>query len=69
MSEQWKIIRKVRTLKGRAKIEAEKQGLSPNDLVIVATSLVDGFPEYHLEKIEGDIVSYLIKNVGEQKKE
>ena len=53
-------IRKVRMLQGRAKSEAEKQGLAPNDLVIVTTS-VNSLPEYRIEKVEGDPVSYLLK--------
>ena len=53
-------IRKVKVLQGRAKDEAEKQGLDPDDLVIVTTS-VHPLPEYHIEKIEGDPVSFLLK--------
>ena len=53
-------IRKVKVLQGRAKIEAEKQNLKIDDLVIVTTS-VNSLPEYHVEKIEGDPVSYLLK--------
>lgn len=53
-------IRKVKVLQGRAKEEAEKNGLKPNDLVIVTTS-VNSLPEYHIEKIDGDPVSYLLK--------
>jgi len=53
-------IRKVKVLKGRAKEEAEKNKLSPDDLVILTTS-VNSLPEYHVEKIEGDPVSYLLK--------
>jgi len=53
-------IRKVKVLQGRAKIEAEKQNLNPDDLVIVTTS-VNSLPEYHIEKIDGDPVSYLLK--------
>ena len=55
-------IRKVKVLQGRAKEEAEKQGLNPNDLVIVKTS-VDSLPEYHIEKVNGDPVSFLLKRV------
>ena len=54
-------IRKVKTLKGRAKEEAERMGLKPNDLVIVTTKLVNSLPEYHIEKVDGDPVSYLLK--------
>ena len=55
-------IRKVKVLKGRAKSEADKQGLSPGDLVIVTTKInIGSLPEYSLEKIEGDPASYLLK--------
>ncbi|MEM2129820.1 MAG: hypothetical protein QXZ70_04395 [Candidatus Bathyarchaeia archaeon] len=54
-----KRIRKVKVLRGSAKEEAEKQGLSPNDLVILTVS-VDPLA-YHVEKIEGNPVSYLLK--------
>ena len=54
-------IRKVKVLQGRARDEAEKNGLNPNDLVIVTTRLVNSLPEYHIEKIDGDPVSYLLK--------
>lgn len=53
-------IRKVKVLQGRAKEEAIKQGLAPNDLVILTTS-VDSLPEYGVEKIDGDPVSFLLK--------
>lgn len=53
-------IRKVKMLQGRAKVEAEKQGLAPSDLVIVTTS-VNSLPEYRIEKVVGDPVSYLLK--------
>jgi hypothetical protein len=56
-------IRKVKMLQGRAKVEAEKQGLTPNDLVIVTTS-VNSLPEYHIEKVDGDPVSYLLKRAA-----
>jgi len=46
-------IRKVKVLRGRAKVEAEKKKLAPDDLVIVIGD--------HVEKIEGDPVSYLLK--------
>lgn len=54
-------IRKVKVLRGRAKEEAEKKGLKPDDLVIVTTNIVNTLPEYHVEKIEGDPVSFLLK--------
>lgn len=53
-------VRKVKVLQGRAKDEALKQGLEPNDLVIVTTT-VNSLPEYHIEKIDGDPVSFLLK--------
>jgi len=53
-------IRKVKVLRGRAKLEAEKQKMQPDDLVIVTTSLTV-LPEYHIEKIVGDPVSFLLK--------
>jgi ribosomal protein L22 len=57
-------IRKVKVLQGRAKAEAEKQGLNPEDLVIVKTSVNSGsLPNYYIEKIEGDPVSYLLKRI------
>ena len=56
------VIRKVNVLQGRAKAEAERQGLDPDDLVIITTSL-HPLPEYHIEKIEGDPVSFLLKDL------
>ena len=53
-------IRKVKVLQGRAKDEAKKNGLAPDDLVIITTS-VNSLPEYRIEKIDGDPVSYLLK--------
>lgn len=53
-------IRKVKVLQGRAKDEAEKKRLAPDDLVIVKTS-VNSLPKYEIEKIEGDPVSFLLK--------
>jgi hypothetical protein len=53
-------IRKVKVLQGRARYEADKLGLTPNDLVILTTN-VNSLPEYHIEKIEGDPVSFLLK--------
>jgi len=53
-------IRKVKVLQGRAKDKAEKKRLNPDDLVIVKTS-VDSLPEYEIEKIDGDPVSFLLK--------
>jgi hypothetical protein len=63
-------IRKVKVLQGKAKAEAEKQGLNPEDLVIVKTSVKSGsLPEYHIEKIEEDPVSHLLKRVEQEIKE
>lgn len=53
-------IRKVKFLQGRAKDEADKQSLQLDDLVLLTTS-VNSLPEYHMEKIIGDPVSYLLK--------
>lgn len=53
-------IRKVSVLQGRAKDEAVRMGLSPDDLIILTTS-VNSLPEYHIEKIEGNPISYLLK--------
>lgn len=63
MSDPDSRIRKVKVLRGRAKEEAEKQGLTPNDLVIVTTSIIDGFPEYHIEKVVGDPTSFLLDKI------
>ena len=61
-------IRKVKVLQGRAKAEAEKQGLNPEDLVIVRTSVnLGSLPEYCIEKIEGDPVSYLLKRIEKER--
>jgi len=56
-------IRAVKVLHGRAKEEAMKQGLKSDDIVIVKTT-VNSLPEYSVEKIEGDPVSYLLKRAG-----
>lgn len=56
------VIRKVSVLRGRAKDEAEKMGLSPNDLVIV-TTILHPLPEYRLEKIEGDPITFLLSKI------
>ena len=56
-------IRKVKVLQGRLRARADSMGLSPEDLVIVTTS-IGSLPEYHIEKIEGDPVSYLLKRAG-----
>jgi hypothetical protein len=53
-------IRKVKVLQGRAMDEAMKMGLEPDDLVILTTS-VNSLPEYRIEKIEGNPISYLLK--------
>jgi len=62
MSEDIK-IRVVNVLQGKAKAEAEKKKLAPDDLVIVTTTIVNSFPQYHVEKIDGDPVSYLLKRI------
>ena len=53
MSETIK-IRKVKVLQGKAKVEAEKRKLSPDDLVIVKNDHIK-------EVIIGDPVSFLLK--------
>ena len=56
------VIRKVKVLRGRARVEAFRMGLEQDDLVIVTTSL-HPLPEYHLEKVVGDPVSYLLSQM------
>ena len=51
-------IRKVKVLGNRAKEEADKQGLSENDLVIVRT-VIGSLPTYKLTKIEGSPTEFL----------
>ena len=48
------VIRKVKVLQGMAKDMAEKQGLDPEDLVILTVSV---------EKVIGDPVSYLLLKI------
>jgi len=61
-------IRKVKCLRGRAKEEAKKQGLSPDDLVIITTKIEAGsLPDYIIEKVEGDPTSYLLNREGLKK--
>ena len=62
------IIRKVKVLRGRARDEADKMGLEPDDLVIITTSL-HPLPEYHIEKVEGDPVSFLLRQLEVQSSE
>ncbi len=52
-------IRKVKVLQGRAREEATKMGLEANDLVLLTTS-INSLPEYSIEKIDGDPVSFLL---------
>lgn len=54
------IIKRVKVLQDRARIEAEKQNLAPDDLVIVTTISINSFPEFYIEKIIGDPVLYLL---------
>lgn len=56
-------IRKVKFLQGRLREQANRQELSPNDLVVVTTR-IGSLPEFELEKIEGDPLTYLLKLVG-----
>jgi hypothetical protein len=53
-------IRKVKVLQGRAMDEAIKMGLASDDLVILTTN-VNSLPEYHIEKVEGNPISYLLR--------
>lgn len=48
------VIRKVKVLQGIEKVMAEKQGLSPDDLVILTVAI---------ERIVGAPVSYLLKDL------
>lgn len=48
------VIRKVKVLQGMAKDMAEKQGLDPDDLVVLTVSI---------EKVVGDPVSFLLSKV------
>ena len=50
------VIRKVSVLQGVAKALAKKQGLDPNDLVILTVSI---------EKVIGSPVSYLLSKMNE----
>jgi len=54
------VIRKVKVLRGRPREEATKMGLLSNDLVLLTTT-VNSLPEYHIEKIDGDPVTFLLK--------
>ena len=56
-------IRKVRILGGRARKKAEQMNLDENDLVIVRTIIDGGLPEYDLEKVEGNPIEYLQRNL------
>lgn len=60
-------IKKVSVLQGRARAEAEKLKLQPDNLVLVKTEIRKGsLPQYHVEKIVGDPVSFLLKKVKSQ---
>lgn len=54
-------IRKVRILKGKAREEATKLGLGDDDLVILRASEYHSPPDFTVEKITGDPVSYLMR--------
>jgi hypothetical protein len=56
-------IRKVKVLQGRLREDAESKGLACEDLVLVTTK-AGSLPEYSIEKIEGDPVSFLLKRAG-----
>jgi hypothetical protein len=59
MSE--KTFRKVKVLQGRARAEADKQGLTPDDLVLLTTTYTDGLPTYKVEKVYGDPITYILR--------
>jgi hypothetical protein len=50
-------IRKVKVLEGKEKDEAEKMNLNPEDLVFITDD--------HIEKINGDPLSWLLKRAKE----
>ena len=52
-------FRKVKVLRGRAKEAADKQGLGPEDLVVLTTKIKNGEPPEYM--VEGDAVSFLLK--------
>ena len=54
-------IRKVRILKGKAREAALAVGAKEDDLVMLKTSEYHSEPTYTAEKIEGDPVSYLMR--------
>lgn len=58
-------IRKVRILKGKAREAAEAVGAKDDDLVILRTSEYHSEPTYTAEKVEGDPVSYLMRQKQE----
>jgi len=53
------VIRKVRALGDRARKQAEAQGLSDDDIVIVNTIIDGGLPNYKITKIEGSPTDFL----------
>jgi len=61
------MIRKVKTLNTLAKEEAEKQGFSENDLVIVRT-VIGSLPAYEFTKIEGSPTQFLKDEIANKPK-
>jgi len=57
-------IRKVKVLGDRIRKQADEMGLDEDDLVIVRTKINDGLPEYDLEKITGNPIEYLQRNLS-----
>jgi hypothetical protein len=56
-------IRRVKTLQGEAKANADALGLKQEDLVLVRATL-GSLQTYEVEKVEGDPVSFLLKRAG-----
>lgn len=62
-------IRKVKALGDRAKEEADKQGFSENDLVVVRTVFNSGsLPKYKLTKIKGSPTQFIRDKILNWKK-
>ena len=61
------MIRKVKALNTLAKEEAEKQGFSENDLVIVRT-VIGSLPAYEFTKIEGSPTQFLKDEIANKPK-
>lgn len=60
-------IRKVKVLQGGLRAQADKKGLTPDDLVLVKTTIKPHqLPIYEIEKVGGDPVSFLLKRAGRE---